>query len=310
MDVLEVKGLSRSFGNLKAVDNISFSIPGGSVFGLIGRNGAGKTTTIRMLMNIFQPDSGEIFLRGSKITPDFKKNVGYLPEERGLYKKMRVLDTLIYFAELKGVKGKAVEKKALGYLKKFDLLDRKMAKVEELSKGNQQKIQFISTILHEPEFIILDEPFAGLDPVNTNLIKEIILSLRAAGKVVILSTHLMDFAEKLCDHLAMIDKGRIILDGSLIEIKQRYARKNVTIQYEGDISFLNKLPFVEKVESFGNSAGVQLKDASYVQELLTSLVGEGIRIQVFKANEISLHEIFLMLAGTEGADLQEERVYV
>jgi ABC-2 type transport system ATP-binding protein len=310
MNALEVKGLARSFGNIKAVDNISFSIPEGSVFGLIGRNGAGKTTTIRMLMNIFQPDSGEIFLRGEKITSDFRKKVGYLPEERGLYKKMRVLDTLVYFAELKGIKGKAVEKKALDYLKKFDLLDRKLSKVEELSKGNQQKIQFIATILHEPEFIILDEPFTGLDPVNTNIIKEIILSLKASGKVVILSTHLMDFAEKLCDHLAMIDKGRLILHGSLTEIKKKYAQKNVSIGFEGDISFLDKLPFIERVENFGNAAGIQLKDPSYVQELLVNLVNNKVIVKLFKANEISLHEIFLMLAGSEGVNLEEERIYV
>jgi ABC-2 type transport system ATP-binding protein len=309
MNALEVKGLSRSFGSLKAVDNVSFNIPEGSVFGLIGRNGAGKTTTIRMLMNIYSPDSGEVFLRGSKITSEFKKNVGYLPEERGLYKKMKVIDTLIYFAELKGRNGKEIEKKALAYLKKFDLLDRKNSKVEELSKGNQQKIQFISTILHDPDFIILDEPFTGLDPVNTNIIKEIILSLKASGKVVILSTHLMDFAERLCDHLAMIDKGKIILSGSINEIKQKYAQKNVSIVYEGDISFLNRLPYVDKIENFGNSAGIKLKDSSYIQELLKSLVNEGIIINNFKANEISLHEIFIMLAGSDDAGLKEERVY-
>jgi ABC-2 type transport system ATP-binding protein len=309
MNALEVKGLSRSFGSLKAVDNVSFNIPEGSVFGLIGRNGAGKTTTIRMLMNIYSPDSGEVFLRGSKITSEFKKNVGYLPEERGLYKKMKVIDTLIYFAELKGRNGKEIEKKALAYLKKFDLLDRKNSKVEELSKGNQQKIQFISTILHDPDFIILDEPFTGLDPVNTNIIKEIILSLKASGKVVILSTHLMDFAERLCDHLAMIDKGKIILSGSINEIKQKYAQKNVSIVYEGDISFLNRLPYVDKIENFGNSAGIKLKDSSYIQELLKSLVNEGVIINNFKANEISLHEIFIMLAGSDDAGLKEERVY-
>jgi ABC-2 type transport system ATP-binding protein len=310
MNALEVKGLSRSFGNLKAVDNISFSIPEGSVFGLIGRNGAGKTTTIRMLMNIYTPDSGEIYLRGSKITSEFKSRVGYLPEERGLYKKMRVLDTLLYFAELKGKTGKEIEKRAISHLKKFDLFDRKLSKMEELSKGNQQKIQFIATILHEPDFLILDEPFSGLDPVNTNIIKEIILSLKAAGKVIIISTHLMDFAEKMCDHLAMIDKGRIIMQGALSEIKKKYAQKNVSIVFEGDLSFLNRLPFIEKIENFGNSAGIQLKHSSYVQELLRALVDQDIKIKSFKAEDISLHELFILMAGREEQDLIQERIYV
>jgi ABC-2 type transport system ATP-binding protein len=310
MTALEVKGLSRSFGKIKAVDNISFNIPEGTVFGLIGRNGAGKTTIIRMLMNIYTPDSGEIFLRGSVITPEFKKKVGYLPEERGLYKKMKVLDTLLYFAELKGKSGKVVERKAIEYLKKFELFDRKLSRIEELSKGNQQKVQFIATILHEPEFLILDEPFSGLDPVNTNIIKEIVLELKAAGKVIIISTHLMDFAEKMCDHLAMIDQGKIIMDGALSEIKKRYARRNVNINYEGEISYLSRLPFIEKIENFGNSAGIQLKHPSYVQELLKTLVNEGTIIKSFKANEISLHEIFIMLAGSEGTDIREESLYV
>ncbi len=237
---LEVKNLSKSFNKLKAVDDISFQVPEGSVFGLIGRNGAGKTTTIRMMMNIYIPDSGEVLLRGVKIGQDFKDNAGYLPEERGLYKKMKIWDTLMYFADLKGKTGKETEKTAIQYLKKFDLFDRKNSKVEDLSKGNQQKIQFITTILHDPEFLVLDEPFAGLDPVNTDLLKDIILELKSKGKVIILSTHLMDFAERLCDHIALIDKGKIILHGSLNEIKESYARNNVILSSSADINFLTE----------------------------------------------------------------------
>ena len=195
--MLELQSVSRQFGGLKVLQDVSLRVPQGSIFGLIGRNGAGKTTTIRMMMNIYLPDSGEVILRGTKVGQEFKDKVGYLPEERGLYKKMKVLETLLYFAELKGKSGKEIEKKALQYLKRFDLLDRKLAKVEDLSKGNQQKIQFIATILHDPDFIILDEPFSGLDPINTNLLKEIILEMKQKGKVIIFSTHLMDFAEKM-----------------------------------------------------------------------------------------------------------------
>ncbi len=299
MFALEVRNLSKSFGSLKAVDDVSFAVPEGSVFGLIGRNGAGKTTTIRMMMNIYLPDSGEVILKGSKIGQEFKDMVGYLPEERGLYKKMSVLETLLFFAELKGKTGKGIERKATEYLERFQLSDRKNAKVEDLSKGNQQKVQFITTIIHDPEFIILDEPFSGLDPINTNLLKEIILDLKKQGKVIIFSTHLMDFAERMCDHITMIDKGKVILNGSMTEIKSKYAQQNVSINYRGDISFLNGNPIIEKIEDYGNSTGIKVKQPDQVQELLKALVEKNITITKFNANEISLQEIFVGLAGGE-----------
>lgn len=306
MNALEVKNLSKSFKTVKAVDNVSFNIPEKSIFGLIGRNGAGKTTTIRMMMNIYSQDSGEIFLRGKKIGNEFKSKVGYLPEERGLYKKMKVLDTLLYFAELKGKTGKAVLGKALKYLERFDLKDRANSKIEDLSKGNQQKIQFITAILHDPEFLILDEPFSGLDPINTNLLKEIILEMKEEGKVIILSTHLMDFAERMCDNIAMIDKGKIILDGHLTDIKNRYANKNISISADGDISFLSSEPFIEHVENFGNSFGVRVKDEKHIQDVLKSLIEHNVKINKFDANSISLHEIFVTLAGTEINEQKQE----
>lgn len=304
MYALEVKNLSKSFNGLKAVDNVSFLVPEGSVFGLIGRNGAGKTTTIRMMMNIYLPDSGEVILRGTKIGQEFKNKVGYLPEERGLYKKMKVLDILLFLAELKGKSGKNIERKALEYLKRFDLLDRKNSKIEDLSKGNQQKIQFIAAILHDPEFLILDEPFSGLDPINTNLLKDIILEKKEEGKVIIFSTHLMDFAEKLSDHIAMIEQGKIILKGSLSQIKTQFAQRNVTLQAEGDLSFLEKSTIVEKVENFGNTLGVKVKEASHIQDLLKLLVQNNVKINKFAANEISLHEIFITLAGRDAKDVE------
>ena len=300
MIALEVKNLTKSFGKLKAVDNVSFNVPEGSVFGLIGRNGAGKTTTIRMMMNIYSPDSGEVTLRGVTVGQEFKDRVGYLPEERGLYKKMKVLDTLLFFAELKGKSGRAISKKAKEYLKRFDLWERRKSKIEDLSKGNQQKVQFIATILHDPEFIILDEPFSGLDPINTNLLKEIILEKKKEGKVIIFSTHLMDFAEKMCDHIAMIDQGKIILSGSLNELKLKYAAKNVSLNYEGDISFLNNHSIVKKISDFGNTTGIELNEASQAKELLKLLVENNVNVKRFDANEISLHEIFVKLAGSDG----------
>ena len=305
MNALEVRNLTKKFDGITAVNNASFDVPEGSIFGLIGRNGAGKTTTIRMMMNIYMPDSGEVVLRGTKVGQEFKNKVGYLPEERGLYKKMKVLDTLLFFAEVKGVTGKEVNKKALDYLERFDLLDRKSSKIEDLSKGNQQKVQFISTILHDPEFIILDEPFSGLDPINTNLLREIIVEQKQKGKVIILSTHLMDFAERMCDHIAMIDQGKIILNGSLNSLKQKFAQRNVSITYNGNISFLHGNPLIESISDYGNSTGIKVKDSDNIQELLKLLVENKVEIKNFSANEISLQEIFVELAGKEEGEILE-----
>jgi len=302
MYALEVLHLSKSFDLLKAVDDVSFSVPEGSVFGLIGRNGAGKTTTIRMMMSIYLPDSGEVILRGSKIGQEFKDKVGYLPEERGLYKKMKVMETLLFFAELKGKTGRDVQLKAEEYLERFELTDRKNSKLEDLSKGNQQKVQFITTILHDPEFIILDEPFSGLDPINTNLLKEIILELKERGKVIIFSTHLMDFAERMCDHIAMIDEGKIILHGNLEEIKKSFGQRNVTISHSGDIAFLKSYPFIEKFESFGSVSSIRVKEPSQIQEILKLLVQKNVVVKKFDAEDISLHQIFVETAGRKAAD--------
>lgn len=303
MNVLEVKNLTKRFSGITAVDRVSFSVSEGSVFGLIGRNGAGKTTTIRMMLNIYFPDEGEVLFKGAKIAQDFKDSVGYLPEERGLYKKMKVIDMLLFLAELKGKKGIEINKLALQYLERFDLADRKNSRVEDLSKGNQQKVQFISTVLHDPDFLIFDEPFSGLDPINTNLLKEIILEMKNKGKVVIFSTHLMEFAEKMCDSIAMIDKGKIILNGKLSEIKEKYASKNVSLNYQGNISFLNNHPIIESIEDFGNATGIKLKNENSDQELLKLLMANNILIKKFNVDEISLHEIFVLLAGKEAVNV-------
>lgn len=302
MHAMEIRNLCKTFDTVTAVNEASFVVPEESIFGLIGRNGAGKTTTIRMMMNIYTPDRGEVIFRGQPVGQEFKNRVGYLPEERGLYKKMKVLDTLLFFAELKGKRDAETIKKAHEYLERFELKDREKSKMEELSKGNQQKIQFIATILHDPEFIILDEPFSGLDPINTTLLKDIVLDLRKQGKVIILSTHLMDFAEKMCDHLAMIDNGRIVINGAMTDIKNRYSQRNVSLVYEGDISFLAEHPIVEKVENFGNSTGIRVKNPADIQNVLGLLVEHQVQVKKFDANDISLHEIFVELVGRDPAD--------
>ena len=293
MNALEINNLSKTFGEFRAVNNVSFAIPEGVIFGLLGRNGAGKTTIIRMLMNIYEPDSGQIIFRGNHVGQAFRDNVGYLPEERGLNTKMRVLDALLFLAELKGATGPEVHDKAMAYLEQFDLAARAKDKIEKLSKGNQQKIQFISTFLHDPEFIILDEPYSGLDPVNTNLFKDVILDLKRQGKAIIFSTHLMDFAEKMCDHIALIEKGKLLLAGPLAEIRNRFSERNVMLHYEGDIRFVKDLPFVTAMQDYGNSCGIEVVSRDDSGALLKELVARGVTVKKFDANDISLQEIFL-----------------
>ncbi len=305
MNALEVKGLTKRFNGITAVDHASFEVPEGAIFGLIGRNGAGKTTTLRMLMDIYVPEEGEIIFRGNPVGQEFRDNVGYLPEERGLYKKMKVWDILLFFSEVKGKTGREIQKRANDYLKRFDLFDRRFSKIEDLSKGNQQKIQFIATLLHDPDFLILDEPFSGLDPINTELLREIILEKRAEGKVIIFSTHLMHYTEKMCEHIAIIDNGKIILKGALSEIKKKYSNANVSLNYEGDISFLNDSPIVEKITDFGNTTGIRVKSPDDTQTLLKLLVEKNVVVKKFDANDISLHEIFVELAG-DGKEAKKE----
>lgn len=304
MAALEVKNISKSFGKLKAVDDASFSVPKGSIFGLLGRNGAGKTTTIRMMMDIYLPDSGEVTYQGIKAGPDFNSKVGYLPEERGLYKKMKVLETLLFFAEIKGKKGKAVTKLAKNYLEQFDLADRMNSKIEDLSKGNQQKVQFISTLLHDPEVLILDELFSGLDPINTNIMKNIILELKEQGKIILFSTHVMSFAEKMCDNIAIIDHGKIKINGSLASIKAERSQRNISLNYEGDISFLRNNPIIENISDYGNSVGIRVKEDKHIQQLLKLLVDNNVEVKKFDANDISLEEIFIDAVGTEAEEVK------
>ncbi len=297
MHVLEVKNLTKRFDKITAVDKANFAVEENSIFGLIGRNGAGKTTTIRMLMGIYLPDEGEIIFKGSRIDETFKERVGYLPEERGLYKKMKVLDTLLFFAEIKGATGRDIKRRALEYLDRFDLLDRAYSKIEDLSKGNQQKIQFIATILHSPDFIVLDEPFSGLDPINTEILIDIILEMKQQGKVIILSTHLMEYAEKLCESIALIHKGKIVLKGKLAEIKEKFSKGRVIIEHERSIDFIGEIPFVEDFNSTGFQTEVKLTDETKVNDLLKILIDKEIPIKRFSANDVSLHEIFVTTVG-------------
>jgi len=248
---LEVNEIEKQFQSKKAVDRVSFSLSYGQILGLLGPNGAGKTTTIRMILNIIVPDRGEIKVFGEKFNEQFKDRIAYLPEERGLYRKMRLLDVILYLVELKGITRSKIRHKALEYLEKFGLLGYKKRRIEELSKGMAQKAQFIATILHSPELIILDEPFSGLDPLNIELVKDLMLEMKQQQKAIIFSTHLMDYAEKICDRIVMINNGKKVLDGTLKEVKALYSKETIHLTFDGDGSFVKQLAYVEKVRDSG-----------------------------------------------------------
>lgn len=296
MAILQVQHIFKSFGKLTAVDDVSFSVDGGHVYGLLGPNGAGKTTTIRMIMNIIVPDSGSIRLFDKKMNDALKHNVGYLPEERGVYPKMKVRNLLVFIGELHGLSHKQALESTSYWLERFELNERALDKVQELSKGNQQKLQFINTVIHDPQFIILDEPFSGLDPVNVNLLKEIILEFKSKNKAIIFSTHQMETAEKLCDEILMIDKGRKVLDGDLQEIQNQYGKNSFQIEYEGDGQFMKNLSAVRKFDDFGNYAEIQLNDNISPNDFLRQILDK-IQIISLQSRKSSLNEIFIQLAG-------------
>ena len=296
MKVLEVSNICKSFGDLKAVDNISLTIDEGTTFGLLGPNGAGKTTTIRMIMNIIIPDSGKVELLGDSNSKTTSNYIGYLPEERGIYRKMKVSEVLMFLTKLKSMDRSEAKKEMDYWLDRLDLMDWKKKKVEELSKGMQQKLQFIGTIIHKPKLLILDEPFMGLDPINTNLIKEIILELKKKGTTIIFSTHLMENAEKLCDEIMLINKGVNILSGKLKEIKESFGKRNIVLKYDGNDDFLMKSDKILKFDNFGNYVEVQLKPLANPQEFLNEIINS-ISIQKFEIVEPSLNDIFIESVG-------------
>lgn len=296
MALLDVQDICKSFGDFKAVDKVSFKVEPGKIYGLLGPNGAGKTTTIRMIMNILIPDSGTISLFGEPISDKTKSKIGYLPEERGIFQKMKVRELLIFFTELHGLQLTQGKKLAGEWLEKLELSDWADKKVEELSKGMQQKLQFACTILHDPELIILDEPFSGLDPVNVNLIKDIMLEIKSSGKTIIFSTHMMEAAEKLCDDILMIQKGVKVLDGPINQIREQYGKNSLRLEYSGDVQFIQKSKTVKNIHDYSNSAEIELNDGFTPNDLLTDLL-PNIKIHSLLSRQSSLNEIFLQLAG-------------
>ncbi len=304
--MLKAEHLRKQFSTLLAVDDISLEVKRGAIFGLIGPNGAGKSTTIRMLLNIIKPDSGIITYDGNKFSDSIRNSIGYLPEERGLYKKNGILDTIVYFATLRGVPADEAKKKGMLWLERFNLQAYAKRKVEELSKGNQQKAQFITTILHDPALVILDEPFSGLDPVNQIVMKDIFTELKQQGKAIIFSTHQMESAEKLCDEICLINRGNVVLEGTMKQAKQRYGTNSLHLEYDGDGRFLSALPFVKKATVYENYAEIALSRTVSAAEILNEVLPK-VELRKFEFVEPSLNSIFLDVVGSTVEEIEKEK---
>lgn len=297
---LRVENVTKRFGDFTAVEDLSFEVRAGRVFGFLGPNGAGKTTTIRMIVGITAPDDGSIHLFGERISPELQNRIGYLPEERGLYKKMKVVDQLRYFAELKGVPRDKAEKKIDFWLDRMQLSEWKRKKTTDLSKGMQQKIQFVSTVLHDPDLLILDEPFSGLDPVNVEFMIEVLSEFRTQEKTVIFSTHLMSTAERLCHDIILINKARKVISGSLREIKESYGTNLIAFRGVGAERVLSDKSCVDRVVSHADEQELHLASGVDPQQVLKALLDSGAAVTKFEITEPSLNDIFIEKVGGDG----------
>jgi len=301
MSAISLKQVVKTFGEHRAVDDLSFDVPSGAIFGLLGRNGAGKTTTIRMMLDIIRPDAGQVEVLGRQTADGVRDRIGYLPEERGLYPKMKVREMLAFQGAIKGLPHAEALLRAGRWLEQLELGEWQDKKVEELSKGMAQKVQFIAAVLAEPELLILDEPFSGMDPVNQDVFKDLILEMNRAGSTVVFSTHVMESAERLCREIALIDKGRAVLHGSIVSIKERFGKNALRLEFEGDGAFLAELPVVKHFNDYGQHVELQLVQGADEQEVLRAAVGR-LRIRRFEIVAPSLHNIFVQQVGGENPD--------
>lgn len=308
MTTIQVDNISKQFGSTVAVDNVSFSVEEGRIFGLLGPNGAGKTTTIRMINYIILQDKGTITVNGQIVSPVTQKMIGYMPEERGLYKKMKVGEQLLYLARLKGLSSTDARDKIRYWLNRFDAYSWHSKKVGELSKGMSQKIQFIATIVHDPDIYIFDEPFSGLDPINSELLKKIIIELKSAGKTILFSTHRMEQVEQMCDDICLFNKGKVVLTGNLRQVKKDFGKNTVLLEFEGDSSFLDELENVRINNRSTNFAEIRLLGDQDHQVILKRAM-EAAEIQRFQLVEPSLNEIFISTVGEDNIKNMEELVH-
>lgn len=296
MSEVELSHVSKTFGSVKAVDDLSFNIEKGELFGLLGPNGAGKTTAIRCMLDIFKPDSGSVSILGGAMDESKKDHIGYMPEERGLYQDISLERCLIYLGGLKGLSPAQVKQNAQTFLERFDLVDHRTQKVKELSKGMQQKAQIIATLLHKPNLLIVDEPFSGLDPINTQLVKDVLREQHQQGVTIIMSSHQMNLVEELCDRIVLIDHGRALLYGYLEEIRQKFSGHAVIVDTHAS---LPSLPGIEQVEKFNSSYKLSLSASVQPQEVLRALVEQNIPLEGFRIALPSLDEIFIRTVKVE-----------
>ena len=290
--ILELRNVRKAYGDFVAVDSVSMAVPAGSIFGLLGPNGAGKTSSIRMIMNITAPDSGEVMVFGHPRTSEDLQRIGYLPEERGLYRKMTVMDQLVFLGEIRGLRGPALIADIQRWLERVDLAKWAKSKIEELSKGMQQKVQLIGTVLHKPDLLILDEPFSGLDPLNQELFRDLLLDYRSQGKSVVLSTHGMELAERMCDHICLISHGRAVLDGELKAIKRQVGGNAFRLTADGDLGRLEKMPEVELAVVQDGVAKLMLRPDVQGSDVLRQIV-QFLNVHEFRSEEPELEQIFL-----------------
>ena len=291
-EALRLSGVTKSYSGHLAVQDLSMSVPRGGAFGLLGPNGAGKTTTLRMVMNVLAPDTGTIEILGRPASQESRDRIGYMPEERGLYPRMVVEEQLVFFAELKGVPRKEAARRMMPWLERLGLLEWRQRKLNELSKGMQQKAQFIATVLHEPDLLILDEPLSGLDPVGVNVMRDVFVDLRRQDKTIVLSSHQMETVERLCDGIALLDRGKKVLEGTVSEVKRRHGKNAIVLAYEGDGAFLAGLPGVQKVSDFGRYVEIRMEDGADPQSILLAATAR-LRVSRFEVVEPSLHDIFV-----------------
>jgi ABC-2 type transport system ATP-binding protein len=297
MPAIEISHLTKSFGAVKAVDDISFSVEKGELFGLLGPNGAGKTTGLRCMLDIFKPDSGSVSILGGPMTEAKKDKIGYMPEERGLYQDIPLERCLAYLGSLKGLSHTDVKQRSEGYLERFDLAAHRHKKVKELSKGMQQKAQIIATLLHQPELLIVDEPFSGLDPVNTQMVKDLLREQRQQGVTVVLCSHQMHLVEELCDRIVLIDHGKVMLYGTLDEIYHKFSGNALLVKADRE---LPTLPGVERLEAHNGAVKLHLQPGAKPQEILRQLVMQGINLEQFEISVPTLDEIFIRVVQGEG----------
>ncbi len=298
MQVVEVNNITKTFGKVRAVDGVSFSVESGEIVGLIGPNGAGKTTTIRMLLDIFKPDSGSVAVLGGAMDESKKDRIGYLPEERGLYQDISLEKCLVYLASIKGMQAALIEERLTDYLQRFDLTEYRKRKVKDLSKGMQQKAQIITTFIHQPQLVIVDEPFSALDPLNTQMVKDLLREEKARGTAIIMSTHQMNQAEELCDRILLVNKGRIMLSGPIQEIRRQFARPEILVKSSAPLP--QGIPGILRVEIENHHQRAFLEPNASPQAVLNEMVQRGILLDQFEVAQPTLDEIFIQVVTSGG----------